>query len=182
MIQEKNFLPFREKLAVSFKKTKSVSEINSIIYKHLLISNFFENIEEISNFFTQNDLEIRNDQPGRDFGDFQTPFVLTNQICKFLFDLGIKPCLLIEPTCGDGNFVLSALEYFPNLKRIVAIDIQHIHEKIFKKKILLSQLKNKKNSEINFIRGNIFKIDLKRHLNLKSKRKNDQIIAIGNPP
>jgi type I restriction-modification system DNA methylase subunit len=39
-----------------------------------------------------------------EFGDFQTPRELTIEITKTLFDIGINPKTIIEPTCGEGNF------------------------------------------------------------------------------
>ena len=182
MSKEQNFIVFINKLTDSLKKNKSVYKINSIINEQLLISNFFNNIDEVYQFSSQKESFYSYDQSGRDFGDFQTPYSLTNHICEFLFNLGFNPDIVIEPTCGEGNFVISALKYFPALKKIIAIDIQPSYEHAFKKKILISQLNNKKNSEIHFIKGNIFKIDLEELLKRKNIRKSDQIIALGNPP
>ena len=51
-----------------------------------------------------------------DLGDFQTPIPLTDRICRYISSKGFKPQILIEPTCGMGNFVFSAIKYFPTLK------------------------------------------------------------------
>ena len=40
-----------------------------------------------------------------EYGDFQTPIELANQICHKLVELGVNPEIIIEPTCGIGNFI-----------------------------------------------------------------------------
>lgn len=53
-----------------------------------------------------------NERHRREFGDFQTPAALARDVCMRLADLGIRPDVVIEPTCGAGAFVLAALESF----------------------------------------------------------------------
>src|ERR1700685_3532759 len=48
-----------------------------------------------------------------EFGDFQTPQTLANQICKLLVQRGIIPDIVLEPTCGVGSFLVAAAETFP---------------------------------------------------------------------
>lgn len=56
-----------------------------------------------------------------EYGDFQTPLELTDEICKLVSDL--KPKGLIEPTCGTGNFLFSALNNFKKIKKAICLDI-----------------------------------------------------------
>jgi len=60
----------------------------------------------------------------QDLGDFQTPTIFTDRICKFLANRGHNPSILLEPTVGVGNFVFSASKSFPKLRYIYAVDIQ----------------------------------------------------------
>jgi hypothetical protein len=46
------------------------------------------------------------------FGDFQTPVVLACQVTQFLHDAGVSPTVVIEPTCGVGNFLVASLQTF----------------------------------------------------------------------
>ena len=62
-----------------------------------------------------------------EFGDFQTPRELTDKICLFLRGSGVKPASVIEPTCGLGSFVFSALSCFPDVKSGIALDIAPSH-------------------------------------------------------
>lgn len=48
-----------------------------------------------------------------EFGDFQTPTALANEVCALLKRLGIEPDTIIEPTCGTGAFLVAAAEIFP---------------------------------------------------------------------
>lgn len=50
----------------------------------------------------------------KELGDYQTPLFFTKTICEYLKnDLKINPDIIIEPTCGIGNFIKTANEYFP---------------------------------------------------------------------
>lgn len=57
------------------------------------------------------------------FGDWQTPFDLARASCAKLVELGIRPDVVIEPTCGVGAFVLAANEAFPNVKAIHGYEV-----------------------------------------------------------
>ena len=65
-----------------------------------------------------------------EFGDFQTPIELARQVCSLLFQKGLKPISILEPTCGKGSFILAALEFFPHVRNIVGIDINSEHIKV----------------------------------------------------
>lgn len=58
-----------------------------------------------------------------EFGDFQTPLWLAQQVCTLLSARGIQPVSLLEPTCGVGNFVAAVLDYFPQIEQVAAADI-----------------------------------------------------------
>ena len=49
-----------------------------------------------------------------EFGDFQTPKELTDAVFAFLAAKKIRPNVIVEPTCGIGNFVTSAVEHYPS--------------------------------------------------------------------
>ena len=62
-----------------------------------------------------------------EFGDFQTPPSLADEVCGFLVSTGIDPDAIIEPTCGSGSFLLSAVKHFHKLKKVVGYDINPNH-------------------------------------------------------
>lgn len=46
----------------------------------------------------------------KEYGDFQTPIELATEVCSFLREeKGAKPAIVIEPTCGIGNFLSGSL-------------------------------------------------------------------------
>ena len=58
-----------------------------------------------------------------EFGDFQTPFPLADEICALLHKLGYTPNSILEPTCGRGHFILAALKNFDSVSKIIGLDI-----------------------------------------------------------
>ncbi len=58
-----------------------------------------------------------------EFGDFQTPDGLARLVCERLKASGIKPDVVIEPTCGVGAFLLAAAETFPRAQQILGFEI-----------------------------------------------------------
>jgi len=62
-------------------------------------------------------------QKCREFGDFQTPLNLTRSIVKFLQVDGVCPSVVIEPTCGTGNFLVACAESFGDGTRYYGFDI-----------------------------------------------------------
>lgn len=57
-----------------------------------------------------------------EFGDFQTPDRLALSVCRRLEVLGIRPDVVIEPTCGIGAFVRAAIEAFPDVREILGFE------------------------------------------------------------
>ncbi len=70
-----------------------------------------------------------------EYGDFQTPPELAGQACKLLADRGMNPASVLEPTCGIGNFLLAAVEQFPNLATALGIDINEAYVAVTKDKL-----------------------------------------------
>ncbi len=64
------------------------------------------------------------------FGDFQTPVELAMEIIRLLDTRVGTPSVLVEPTCGIGNFLAAASEAFGPNTRYFGFDInqQHVNE------------------------------------------------------
>lgn len=61
-----------------------------------------------------------------EYGDFQTPPTLARAVCHRLASDGIRPDVIVEPTCGDGAFLRAAAERWPASRRIgYEIDPEH---------------------------------------------------------
>lgn len=58
-----------------------------------------------------------------EYGDFQTPLELAEKICKKLSQINVNPKVIIEPTCGTGNFLKSAAVTFKQTEKILGFEI-----------------------------------------------------------
>jgi methylase of polypeptide subunit release factors len=108
-----------------------------------------------------------------EFGDFQTPLELSTEICHLLHQQGVQPRTLIEPTCGKGNFIVSALRTFDDLKQIIGLDInpgylQEVTAKLPKSGLGFVKLLNK----------DIFNVDW----DAMFANVPQPVLIIGNPP
>lgn len=59
----------------------------------------------------------------KEFGDFQTPGPLAQQVCAVLRGLEPAPRAIIEPTCGRGSFLHAAAAAFPSCPRLLGFEI-----------------------------------------------------------
>jgi hypothetical protein len=66
---------------------------------------------------------MSNSRRRREFGDFQTPLSLARQVCDLLVRGGLTPKTVVEPTCGQGSFLLAASEHFSEAERYIGVDI-----------------------------------------------------------
>jgi len=165
-------------------KNKNIEELNQILKAKTGIKNFFETYNEYEKFkeILNLSIESENFEKNRDMGDFQTPKQLTDKICKYLFKIGINPLFLIEPTCGTGNFVISALEYFPKLKYIYCIEIQEEYKWYLKLNLLRKSFEQPINIDVEFHKDNIFTHRFSnKFLRLLDKSSKYNLI-LGNPP
>ena len=110
-----------------------------------------------------------------EYGDWQTNLPLALSICRYLKRQGVNPQVIIEPTCGIGNFVLAAIEVFENIKEIYAIEINSEYTQV-----LCERLSHKKyTAKVHVINDSIFNVDL---LQIKKRIKGKDILVLGNPP
>lgn len=58
-----------------------------------------------------------------EYGDFQTPPELAEEVCTLLARSGITPAAIVEPTCGTGTLLKHAAVQFPKSKHLVGLDI-----------------------------------------------------------
>lgn len=138
---------------------------------YLTISNAFQWRLKYNNIINLDDNEINGiityeEYTGKELGDYQTPLYFTDIICEYLKnELKISPDIIIEPTCGIGNFLKSASNFFPN-NQLYGIEIDENKIKSINKTIPNLKLFN----EDIFT----FKFD--------NIPKENSILIIGNPP
>ena len=101
----------------------------------------------------------------KEYGDYQTPVDFAEKCVKYLKEnFHFLPEMIIEPTCGIGNFLASASKIYENVSKI-GIEINNDYCKAAKENIPEAKIYN----------ANIF--DFKFEPDIDKK-----ILIIGNPP
>ena len=109
-----------------------------------------------------------------EYGDFQTPPALAEAAITTLRRLGIKPKAVLEPTCGQGAFLLAAVQAFSDVSQFIGLDINQQYLKDLELRISHSE----RRESIQLIRGDFFFFDWSGLLSAL----NDPVLIIGNPP
>jgi hypothetical protein len=167
----------------NLKKVSTFEIANQKMYNTFGIVHFFENNIELENLKNAiSDSQNIVEEPDRaEYGDFQTNSELTKKITLFLSSKNISPEIIIEPTCGKGNFIIASLQNFKNLKRVIGVEIYkpYVWEAKFSiiKFFLENPLNNKPEISINYC--NVFDFDFKK---IAEQYSSDNILVIGNPP
>ena len=164
------------------QKHMNLSELNLLLQSKTGITEFFRTMQEFEAFKKFVSDAHRNSNESQDMGDFQTPLPLTNKICAFLVKKGLNPDVIIEPTCGQGNFIVSALKNFPGLKYIYCIELQQQYEWLFKLNLLHFISQNDANVNIEFHLDNIFTHQFSNSLMQVLDSPAHEFLIIGNPP
>ena len=167
----------------NLKKITSIEKANQKMYDAFGITHFFDNITELETLKevlseTHNIIE----EPDRaEYGDFQTNSDLANKVTLHLTSKNISPEILVEPTCGKGNFIIASLKQFKNIKNIFGIEIYKPYVWETKFSIINFFLENPENNkpEILITHCNVFDFDFKK---IAKEHSTKDILIIGNPP
>jgi len=108
-----------------------------------------------------------------EYGDFQTPRELADSIVIFLHDAGIFPSVIVEPTCGLGNFVLAATEGFSTVRQVFAYDIKADYVSALRR-----TLGDAKGAHCQVAQQDFFTFNWKEFFSAFRQ----EILVIGNPP
>jgi hypothetical protein len=109
-----------------------------------------------------------------EYGDFQTPSVLTNQVCKLLADRAVTPASVIEPTCGIGNFLFAALDQFPTIRSALGIEVNNAYTE----RLITALSASPHADKVRILRDSCFRVDW----DVLLRDLPDPVLAIGNPP
>jgi hypothetical protein len=108
-----------------------------------------------------------------EFGDFQTPLQLAADVCRFLSGRGIAPASVVEPTCGLGNFILSARDQFP-AATCLGVEINRAHINALK----ASLGDGRGGAEVRLLHQSFFDVDWRTTF----RDLAEPILVLGNPP
>ncbi|RLD42435.1 MAG: hypothetical protein DRI89_07265 [Bacteroidetes bacterium] len=162
-------------LPISFinSELRSICGINSFFTAQSEIGHLVKTIHANKNLLREPDRA--------EYGDFQTNRNLSDNVCKLLKSQKTSPEVIIEPTCGKGNFLISSLKTFENIKFIYGVEIYKPYVWETKFAILDYFLSNDYSilPEINIYHYDIFDFDFEK---ISSKHNNQEILIVGNPP
>ena len=65
-----------------------------------------------------------------EYGDFQTPAWLAARVCARLEKLGVAPAAIVEPTCGEGSFLVAAAQTFKQAEYLAGFDANPAHVRV----------------------------------------------------
>lgn len=116
-----------------------------------------------------------------EYGDFQTSTDLSDKVCRYLSRKKISPKLLIEPTCGKGNFIISGLKHIKSIDKIYGIEIYKPYVWECKFNIIDFYLENpnETRASIHLFHESVFDFNF---IELGKQLKNEEVLIVGNPP
>ena len=167
----------------NLKKIASFEKANQKMYDAFGIIHFFDNDEELETL--KEVLSSTNNvvkEPDRaEYGDFQTNPDLTDKVTLHLASKNISPEVIIEPTCGKGNFIVASLRNFKSIKNVFGVEIYKPYVWETKFSIIDFYLSNPNSNkpEISIIHCNVFDFDFKA---IAKQYSTNDILVIGNPP
>ena len=170
-------------LNVNLSDFPSFEMANQKMFSAFGINAFFDNDEELE---TLKEIISVNysliEEPDRaEYGDFQTNAILANKVALHLSAKNISPEIVIEPTCGKGNFIIAALRNFRDIKHIFGIEIYkpYVWETKFSIVDFFLSNPNANKPEITISHCNVFDFDFKQ---IAKQYSTKHILVIGNPP
>ena len=165
-------------------KTESFENANHKMFDAFGIDTFFDNNDDFQNLKESvSSVTISSvEEPDRaEYGDFQTSNNLAFKVTKQLSDNKISPEIVIEPTCGKGNFIIASLSCFKSIKKLFGIEIYKPYVWEAKFNIVDFYLSNPNNNkpEITIIHSSIFDFNFKT---ISKQFPQENLLIIGNPP
>jgi len=166
-----------------FTKINCFEVANDFLLKQVNIKNFFSNQKQYTTFFDFLLSETTDTTTNKEWGDVQTPVDFVQKIYAIIKNTEFNPDIVIEPTCGKGNFLIAALDNFPELQQMYGVEIQENHLWSFLI-TLLSRVKNSKEDNSHHTKITLENDDIFSHIFPKALRENPKknILVIGNPP
>lgn len=148
------------------------------------VCDFFTNEFELLQFknnFEDLNPNVANDNDGAEYGDYQTNESLADSVAKHVMSKGILPEVVIEPTCGKGNFIVAVLRNFKNVGEIIGIEINHRYVWQAKFNIISHFIKNGASARPKIKIHNCSFFDFGFNA-IKTELENKNLLIIGNPP
>lgn len=166
-----------------FRRFQTFHEANDSLVQICGINDFFGNKHDFTDFleFLEPRHIVSETIERREYGDFQTPSILSDLVCSILLKEGFTPKIVVEPTFGKGSFILSALKTFPKLKQVYGIEIYESYFWFTKFAIFELFVENPYlNKPLIFLYcKDVFKFDFRLFEKVATK---ENVLVLGNPP
>jgi hypothetical protein len=165
-------------------KISSSENANQKMFDAFGINTFFENDidfqglkESVSNLA----ISLVEEPDRAEYGDFQTNKDLANAVSQHLSKKNILPEIIIEPTCGKGNFIIASLSNFKTVKKVFGIEIYkpYVWETKFGILDFFLSNPNSYKPKITITHCSIFDFDFK---SISKQFPTEKLLIIGNPP
>lgn len=167
----------------NLKKITSFELANQKMYNEFGIVHFYNDNEELETFkvLISNITNIVEEPDRAEYGDFQTNVELANKVTLHLASKKISPEIVVEPTCGKGNFIIASLQNFQKIKNLFGVELYKPYVWETKFSIINFFLENPKNNkpEISIIHCSVFNYDFKE---ISKQYSTKDVLIIGNPP
>jgi len=165
-------------------KTSSFENTNQKMFDAFGIKTFFENENDFQDLKESVSIVAISlvEEPDRaEYGDFQTNIDLANKVARHLAKRNISPEIVIEPTCGKGNFIIASLSNFKAVKKVIGIEIYkpYVWETKFNILDFFLSNPNSHKPEIIITHCSIFDFDFK---DISKRYPTEKLLIIGNPP
>jgi methylase of polypeptide subunit release factors len=118
--------------------------------------------------------KLRSEAGKVEFGDFQTPMDLADEVCELLASRGVAPGSVVEPTCGVGNLLVAALKAFPDVRAAHGMEVNEAYVDVARARI--AELGKGERARVD--RANFFEADWPSSI----ARLPEPILFVGNPP
>ncbi len=109
-----------------------------------------------------------------EFGDFQTPAEPASEVCRLLWNRGVRPHTILEPSCGRGSLLAAALERFRGAQSAIGLDIDPAHLESARQ--VIERLGHGHKTRL--VHGDFFETDWTS----LAQRMADPVLVVGNPP
>ncbi len=109
-----------------------------------------------------------------EFGDFQTPDALALQVVRLLKKLNLRPCSVLEPTCGKGSFLMAVSKVYPDIQKLIGVEINDTYLQEARQRIAEAGMKKR----TTLILSDFFTMDWTKVL----ESLPEPLLILGNPP
>lgn len=129
-------------------------------------------------FNTSDSLLVSENTKKVDYGDWQTNYEFAKNVCLYLKSEGLTPDVIVEPTCGIGNFIAAAIDVFDTVEVVYGIEIFDYYISQTEQK-LNKYVDAKRIERYELFNANVFDFNFAQIVN-DNQSKN--ILVLGNPP